>query len=136
METDGGSDGSDLLSLQIVSHNGLTCFFSQKTACTYGSCNNPKFQEAIEEYMKACALRNIGRQLSFDLPGPSGADALDVDDEETTQDFETFKKWLSEMEQQEHEVPASSSSAPPSTSVVPIRVEVCGGCKKPKNKCT
>ena len=98
--------------------------------------------------MKACSLRNIGKQLSFESIG-SGNDNLDSDDPETEQDFETFKKWLAEVESGETaEVtsgdasssatpvdPAPSDRPPPMVPKVPQH-DVCKGCKAPKPKCT
>ena len=97
--------------------------------------------------MKSRSLRNIGKQLSFESIGVHH-DNLDADDPETEQDFETFKKWLADVESNETpEVPSgtSASSTEPAPSnqppppiaapIAPPQRDICRGCKAHKSKC-
>eukprot|EP00438_Fugacium_kawagutii_P025493 Skav224830 [mRNA] locus=scaffold3408:133009:136580:- [translate_table: standard] len=52
------------------------------------------YQEAIDAYMNQCSVRSLGKQHSFEGTGDDG----DHEDEETQQDFETFKTWLASVD--------------------------------------
>lgn len=70
--------------------------------------------------MAQVAVKNIGKQLSFD--------GLEEDeDPETQQDFDDFKKWLGEMEDSldNADEPPFKPDAPSGSSVAPVQCDVC-----------
>lgn len=88
--------------------------------------------------MAQSSLRSLGKQLSFDTSlGPD----QDPEDEETQQDFETFKSWLEAMEKAD----AAASEAKPVNPDVDqamdpkpsgsISKPKCPGCKLPTKMC-
>lgn len=88
--------------------------------------------------MKQSSVRSIGKQLSFEGTIPD-----DHEDEETQQDFETFKTWLASVNAAEEKNKETTlKEQQPDTNVRPTQ---CGGsgipvpctkCKSPKGKCT
>lgn len=91
--------------------------------------------------MAQSSLRSIGKQLSFDsMPDPD----QDPEDEETQQDFETFKSWLAAMEKADAAVAEAKPPTPDTDDVQAkpdpkpsgsISKPKCPGCKLPKKMC-
>ena len=98
-------------------------------------------QDAIDAYMAQTSLRSMGKQLSFDtVPDPD----QDPEDEETQQDFETFKSWLAAMEKADAAVAESRTTREDTDDVQtqsdpkpsgPTSKPKCPTCKLPKRMC-
>ena len=96
-------------------------------------------QEGIDAYMAQCSIKSLGKSLSFDTVMEPDQDP---EDEETQQDFETFKAWLEAVDKTEKAVeqappfiePKAEVESKPKSSGI-LAVAKCAGCKLPEKKC-